>query len=123
MKKILYILVAAALFCFSLTACGGNTAKTTYTKEFSYLPAYSSEMKADSTTPPNNLGFAIANYTIKNAKNTEVFQNYEDILKKNGWNIAQEQKPNNFIAKKDTHQASIIVIPSNKDVKLLIMSK
>jgi hypothetical protein len=123
MKKISYILITALLFCLSLTACGGNTAQTAYTKEFSYLPAYSSEMKLVSTTPPNKLGFAIANYTIKNAKNTDVFQNYENILKKNGWNITHEQKPNNFIAKKGTHQASVIISPYNKDVKILIMSK
>ena len=65
MKKLLYILLTT-LFCFSLAACGGNTAKSAYTKEFSYLPAYNSDMKADSVSQPNTFGLTTANYTIKN---------------------------------------------------------
>ena len=115
--------VLLSVFCFSLVGCGRGTSNVNYSKEFSYLPAYSSDMKADTVSKPNEYGFITANYTIKNTTNTEVFQNYEDILKKNGWTIDQEQKPYNFIAKKDNHQAIVALASSNKDVKVIIMSK
>ena len=122
MKKVLCILLTA-VFCFSLAACGSNASSVTYTKEFSYLPAYSSGMKADSVSQPNKEGFILGNYTVKNTTNTKIFENYENTLKKNGWTITKEQKPTSFTIKKGTHQATILLLQNNKDVKMLIASK
>ncbi|MFL0194316.1 hypothetical protein ACJDU8_01810 [Clostridium sp. WILCCON 0269] len=101
--------------------------KITYTKELSYIPAYNSDMKAVSTAPPNSSGLTTANYTIKNSTNTEVLQNYENIFKQDGWTITQDQKKSNslmgFVSKKDTHQATVVILQNNKDVAIVIKSK
>ena len=143
MKKFLFIPMVLALSII-FVACGaktpnttqatstnnstinGSSTKTTYTKEFSYLPAYNNDMKAVSTKPADNQGFITAYYAIKNITGTNVLQSYENILKKNGWTIAQEQKTSDvvgFIAKKDTHQATIILLQKNNDVAMAIVSK
>jgi hypothetical protein len=122
MKKILYTLLPAVV-CFALIAFGINASKVTYTKEFSYLPAYSSKIKADSVSQPNKAGFILGNYTLKNTNNTKVFQDYENILKKNGWTVTKEQKPTSFTIKKDSHQTTILLLQKSKDVKMLISSK
>jgi hypothetical protein len=52
-----------------------------------------------------------------------VFQDYENILKKNGWTVTKEQKPTSFTIKKDSHQTTILLLQKSKDVKMLISSK
>lgn len=132
MKKFFYILMVLAL-SVAFAACGSKTpnnavsntsnTKITYTAEFPYIPAYSSYIKADSVSQPNNLGVITANYTIKNATNIEVFVNYKNIFKKDGWTLTKEQKPNNFVAKKNTHQVTVTILPSKNDVKMIIVTK
>lgn len=122
MKKKLYILLAT-LFCFALIAWGISTYRVAQNKQFSYLPAYNSDMKATANSSPNAAGLCTGTYTVKNATKAEVFQNYENILKKGGWTITQEQKPNNLAAKKDKHQVTLITMQNNKDVDIIIMSK
>ncbi len=80
-------------------------------------------MKEDSTPVPIQPGFTLARYTLKNTTDSEVFQNYEDKLKKDGWSIIEQQKPTTFVAKKGEHQATFVVIQNNKDVSLTISSK
>jgi hypothetical protein len=132
MRKILlifsvFLLLIGFISCSAKTPNSTNNsskAGVTYTKEFSYLPAYSSNFKADSTPSVDKAtGFNKATYTIKNTTNTEVFQNYESILKNNGWTIIQDQKPYSIVAKKDTHQATFVTQAVGKDVKLLVYTK
>jgi predicted small lipoprotein YifL len=142
MKKILFLPMVLALSII-FVACGAkgpnttkatntttsssiSNTKTAYTKEFSYLPAYSADMKALNTKPADKQGFITAYYAMKNMTGTNILQSYENILKKNGWTISQEQKTNDvvgFMAKKDNHQATIILLQKNKDVAMAIVSK
>jgi hypothetical protein len=93
-------------------------------KEITYLPAYNSDMKADSFFPADkNNKLSMGIYTIKSTTSDEVFQNYEKILKSDGWNIYQDVKDHSISAKKGTHDCTIIIQQSNKDVKLTISSK
>lgn len=122
MRKILLIF-STLMLIMCLVSCGAKTSNIVYTKEFSYLPAYSSSMKAVSTSPSNNFGLSTANYDIKNTTNTEVFETYENLLKKDGWTIVKDQKPYNIMAKKGAHQVTIVMMQSEKDIKLIIMAK
>ena len=133
MKKFLSILVVLAI-AISLTACadkGSGSASTssnitiTYTKEFSYLPAYSG-MKLQSFTPSKASGdVSTAKYIIKVINWKEILQNYENILKKDGWTISQDNKPTCLVAKKGTHQVALLLSTNGKgtDVTLGVVSK
>ena len=37
-----------------------------------------------------------------------MLQNYENILKKDGWTIYEDKKPNSIAAKKDAHQVALV---------------
>lgn len=120
MKKLSNLLLILILLT-ALVACG---TKTTYTKEISYLPSYSSDMKLDNFTPTDKkTGFSTASYIISNTTNKDVLQNYKDILKKDGWTITQDLTPNSLAAKKDTHSVSLIPKQNYADVQLLILAK
>jgi hypothetical protein len=124
LKKLLHILISI-LFCFSLATWSVSAAKSTYTKEFSYLPSYSSNMELQSFTPPtqSTQGYGIAKYTIKNTNKNDVLLKYESILKKDGWTIYDDKKPYSIGAKKDTHQIGLVPTSTGKDVLLTVFSK
>jgi hypothetical protein len=118
MKK----LILFSFLLIILVSCGN---KITFTKEFSYLPMYSSTMKLASYSPAvsKSNGFSTARYTINNSNNADVLLNYEKILKKNGWSIYDDHKPYSFGAQKGTHQVTLVPQQSGNDVILNVMSK
>jgi uncharacterized lipoprotein YehR (DUF1307 family) len=131
MKKILYIAMTLVI-AISLVACGtqnlnkvnnGNNIKISYTKEFTYLPSYNG-VKATSftaATKKNQLG--IAKYTVKNVTDTKVYEDYEGILKNDGWTITKDKKYFSIVAKKNKHIADIIIQKAGKDIILMVISK
>lgn len=132
MKKFFYIL-AVIIISTSLAACGTNkssntktnstTSKITYTKEITYFPSYN-EAKSTEYTPASKTNpFSTAKYTIKNTTDTKVYEDYESMLKQDGWTITKGQKYFGISAKKDTHMANILIQKANKDVILVIISK
>lgn len=128
MKKLIYIF-AIMVISISLVSCGvkgSNSAasdiKITYTKELSYLPSYNG-MQSAQYTPASKKALATEKYTIKNTTDTKVYEDYESILKNDGWTITKDQKYFAISAKKDTHMANIIIQKNGKDVILMIISK
>jgi ABC-type oligopeptide transport system substrate-binding subunit len=131
MKKILYIAMALVI-AISLAACGTqnskkanttNNIKITYTKEFTYLPSYNG-VKATSFTPATKKApLGIAKYTIKNTTDTKLYEDYESILKNDGWTITKDQKYYSIVAKKDKHIADILIQKTGKDIILMVISK
>jgi hypothetical protein len=133
MKKFFYILTVI-IISLSLASCGtkspsntaGNT-KITYTKELTYFPSYNginSGVKSTQFTPATKKApFATAKYTIPNTTDTKVYDDYETMLKRDGWTITKEQKYFGISAKKDTHMANILIQKSGKDVILVVISK
>ncbi|MFL0196711.1 hypothetical protein ACJDU8_14265 [Clostridium sp. WILCCON 0269] len=107
----------------ALLAWGIITYRSAQTKQFSYVPAYNSEMKATCNSSPNKYGVSSSSYTIKNTTRADVLQNYENILKKNGWTITEEHKPSTFTATKDKHRATLIAMQNNKDVDIIMISR
>lgn len=127
MKK-LFIIISAFVLLIGLTACGSvSTTKASniaYTKEFSYIPAYSAAMKADSTSSTSVKDFTQANYTLQNVTNIKVFEKYQDLLNEDGWTITNSEKPRSITAKKDAHIVTMSIMQySDNVIKLIIMAK
>lgn len=120
MKKLCIIILSFVLL-IGFVSCRSTKA---YTEEFPYLPAYYNNIKSDTSPSYDKItGFSKATYTIVNTTNTEVFLNYENILKNDDWTITQDQNPDSIVANKGTHQATIKTQVAGKDVKLLILTK
>lgn len=138
MKKFLYV-TTILVISLSFVACGSKTTtaskattdasvaaakiKVTYTKELKYLPSYNGVQAGEYTAKSKKSPLATSKYTLKNTADTKVFQDYQAILKKDGWTITQAKKSYNILAKKGTHTVDVIVQKSNKDVILMIISK
>jgi len=146
MKKFLYVTTILVL-SLSFVACG-NKATTTannttkkastntttaaanipaktkivYTKELKYLPSYNG-VKSTKYTAAGKKTLATSKYTLKNTTDAKVFQDYQAILKKDGWTITQAKKSFSISAKKGTHISNVIIQKSGKDVMLMILSK
>ncbi|WP_088188342.1 hypothetical protein [Desulfosporosinus sp. FKA] len=139
MKKTFYCLMVLMILT-TVVSCGtkppnttaNNAANTssnssntkTYTEEFSYLPAYNSVKSAVSYKPASTAQpLGEATYIIQNTKDTQVFENYEALLKKDGWTISQEKKVVSFTAKKQDHVANISISIFGTGVILTVQSK
>lgn len=139
MKKTIYLFTILVLI-ISLVACGAkkpspvtnNPAvinppdnKITYTKEIPYMPSYAGMKSTEFNPATTKEPLAKAIYAIKNTTDVKVFEDYEAILKKEGWTITKEQKAASFSAKKDTRIANISIstLTTNKDVLLTIQTK
>ena len=139
MKKFLYV-TTILVISLSFVACGNkvtttanNTtkkaatnvpakAKIVYTKELTYLPSYNGIQSAKYTAKTKK-ALATSKYTLKNTTDTKVFNDYQAILKQDGWTITVAKKYAIIFAKKGTHTANIIVQKMGKDVILMISSK
>ncbi|MBU3218201.1 hypothetical protein LL033_14655 [Clostridium estertheticum] len=138
MKKFLYITMVLVI-SLSFVACGSKTttdasktskaatttpAKITYTKDLAYLPTYNG-VKSAKYTAKTKKTLATSKYTLKNTTDVKVFNDYQAILKKDGWTITGATKSTTIFAKKGTHIANIIVqkMGKDKDVILMISSK
>ncbi|MDQ7095371.1 hypothetical protein REC12_17410 [Desulfosporosinus sp. PR] len=127
MKKItIYCLIAVLLL--TLTACNAKTPSdtgqttATYTKEFSYLPAYGSmEYQSLTQTPQKQ---STARYLIKNTTPEKVLNGYADILKNDGWTInwsyTKDKKPASLVAQKDNHIVAMLPQQTGNNVLLII---
>jgi uncharacterized membrane protein len=109
----------------SSNAVSKSNATSNIHKEFSYLPSSNIAMKLLSLTPPSKekQGYIIAKYIVKNTNNNDVLQNYENVLKKDGWTIYEDKKPYSIAAKKGSHQVALIPSTSGSDVQLTVVSK
>ncbi|MBU3173249.1 hypothetical protein [Clostridium estertheticum] len=137
MKKFLYITMVLVV-SLSFVACGSKTTtdasksttpvaattpvKITYTKELAYLPTYNG-VKTATYTAKTKKALANSKYTLKSTTDVKVFNDYQAILKQDGWTITEAKKSYSLIAKKGTHMAIILIQKTNKDVILSIMSK
>lgn len=98
-------------------------ADSKYTKEFTYLPSYNGAQSTEFTPATTKEPLAKARYIIKNTTDVKAYEDYEDILKKEGWTITKEERVINFSVKKDTHTANISLQISGNDVILTVQSK
>lgn len=120
-KKILYgtiigiIIVIIVVFAF-------NSRKMTYTKEFTYLPQYKS-MKVDKYQPTKNNQFGNAVYKLQGAQYKQALNDYEKILKRDGWKITKDGKPEHVEAEKSNHVVKINAVDSKGYVTILIWTK
>ncbi|MCB2357818.1 hypothetical protein [Clostridium estertheticum] len=142
MKKFLYITMVLVI-SLSFVACGSkNTTdasktskdttpvaattpaktKITYTKDLAYLPTYNG-VKTATYTAKTKKTLATSKYTLKSTTDVKVFNDYQAILKQDGWTITEAKKSYSLIAKKGTHMAIILIQKTTKDVILSIMSK
>ncbi|MBX4268019.1 hypothetical protein [Clostridium estertheticum] len=137
MKKFLYITMVLVI-SLSFVACGSKTttdasktttpvaattpAKITYTKDLAYLPTYNG-VKTATYTAKTKKTLATSKYTLKSTTDVKVFNDYQSILKQDGWTITGTTKSTILLAKKGTHIANIIVQKMGKDVILMISSK
>lgn len=117
MKKIL--ILALVLATLTITGC---SQKVSYLEEFSYLPGVTG-MKVDQFEEAEGDGFANAIYKIKDEDYEDFLDKYEEILLKDGWEIAEENKPENLEATKDDHIARINVVDSKEELMILIWAK
>ncbi|MBU3190274.1 hypothetical protein K9O30_01915 [Clostridium bowmanii] len=136
MKKFIYIPMILSISIL-FVACGAKTPananktnttiptaiKVTYTKKLAYLPSYNGVQPTQYTAASKKSALATSKYTIKNTTDSKVFQDYENILKKDGWTITSSKKYVSIFAKKDKHIANIVIQKYNKDVLLQVMSK
>lgn len=136
MKKLLYCLTLLILLV-PLVSCGTKNPsqtnndgtsisadnKITYTKEFTYLPSYNGVQSTKYTPANTKQPLAKAQYTIKNTQDAKVFEDYETILKKDGWTITQEVKVISFSAKKENHLVNVSIQIFGNDVILTVESK
>ena len=105
------------------TATTTTPTKITYTQKLTYLPSYNGVQPTQYTAASKKAALATSKYAIKNTTDTKVFQDYENILKKDGWTVTNSKKYNSIFAKKDTHIANIVIQKNGKDVILQVMSK
>ncbi len=119
MKKKLAGALSIFTSLFLLTSCTG---KIEYTEQFDYLPQ-TNDMKVEDHTEATEEQMGSATYIIKDTKSEDVMDNYFKKLKKDKWEITEDQRPTLIKAKKESHE--VIIAPSqvDKDVKLTIVSK
>ncbi|GCD09708.1 hypothetical protein [Clostridium tagluense] len=139
MKKFLYIPMVLGISIL-FVACGAKTpvnaskattttptattsTKIIYTQKLTYLPSYNGVQPTEYTPASKKSALATSTYTIKNTTDIKVFEDYQNILKKDGWTITDAKKHYSIFAKKDKHMASIIIQKSSKDVILQVTSK
>ncbi|WML36734.1 hypothetical protein [Clostridium sp. OS1-26] len=121
-------ILAVGLVSYSLLKSNNNislgfTPKITYTEEIKYVPSYNQTKATQVTTPTDKSPFTTARYTIKDTTDEKVYKDYEKMLKKDGWTIAQGQQYFAISAKKDKHMANFLFQKAGKDLILVIISK
>ncbi len=104
---------------FMLTSCGG---KTTPTKEFNYLPQVN-DMKVEEHKEATKDEMGTATYTIKDTTSEKAMDDYFKKLKKDGWEITEDQRPTLIKAKKEAHEVTIIPTQDGENVTLTVLSK
>ncbi|AFM39367.1 hypothetical protein Desaci_0295 [Desulfosporosinus acidiphilus SJ4] len=118
---LLIFLVLGVTACNTKTPNGTTQNTVTYTKEFSYLPAYGN-MEYQSLTETNQ--GQTARYLIKNTTVDKVLTGYGDILKTDGWTLnwsyTKDKKPASLVAQKDNHTVALLPRQDNKDVLLIV---
>ncbi|RCX17144.1 hypothetical protein DFR58_10837 [Anaerobacterium chartisolvens] len=114
--------IVIAFIAVALVVLGGCGEKSTYTKEFEYLPSYPG-MESANTTQVYQQTFSNAVYTIKNAAHKDIFKKYKSILEKDGWKIKDSDNPISINAEKGKHMAVIIPMQVKNDVTIFILSK
>lgn len=119
-RKILYSIIGIIIVIVGVI--GFNSRKITYTKEFTYLPQYKN-MKVEKYQKVQNNQFGNAVYKLQRAQYKEALNGYEKILKRDGWTIVKENKPEDIEVKKEKHIAKIHAVNSKDYVIILVWTK
>ena len=106
----------------SILAITGCSPKVTYLEEFSYLPAVEG-MEVDDFEEAKGDGFGNAIYKIADEDYEDFLDKYEEILVKDGWEITEENKPENLEATKDNHTARINVVDINEELQVSVTAE
>ncbi|WP_032122646.1 hypothetical protein [Clostridium amazonitimonense] len=120
-KKILYSVMGIILIII-IGVVSFNSRKITYTKEFGYLPQYKN-MKVEKYQPSEKEQFGNAIYKLEGVEYKNFINNYGKILKRDGWTIVKENKPEDIEVKKDNHVVKIHVVDSKDYLIILIWTK
>ncbi|KEI16747.1 hypothetical protein [Clostridium haemolyticum] len=119
-KKILYSIIAIIVIITGIFIF--NSRKITYTKEFTYLPQYKN-MRVEKCQPVKDNQFGNAVYKLEGVDYKKFINNYVKILKRDGWTVVKENKPEDIEVKKDKHIAKIHAVDSKDYVTILIWTK
>lgn len=119
-RKILYSIIAIILIIIGIFIF--NSRKITYTKEFSYLPQYKN-MKVEKCQSVKDNQFGNAIYKLEGVEYKDFIDNYGKVLKRDGWTIIKENKPEDIEVKKDKHIAKIHAVNCKDYVTILIWTK
>lgn len=115
-KIILFLLLVTLLV---LPACGPNK-RIVYTKEFTFLPMHTS-MELQEFDEPVQGGFGRAVYYVDDFDT--FFTEYEEILKKDGWQIAEDNKPDALTVTKGDHTSAMVLSQIEGTNTLIILAR
>lgn len=135
MKKILFVTLSLFIVLMAAAGCtkspsqpneptapGTDTPKLTYTEEFSYLPALPS-MKLKDLQKGQEGSYDYAYYTLSDIEYDKILDQYESLLKKDGWTVTEDKKPKSLTVTKDDHLAAMSLSKVNNVPTLVITSK
>ena len=120
-KKKFILLLLAISFVIMSYSCGKM--QITYTKEFSYLPAYSGMVLTSQGSKPDKNGFKGAVYVVKNSISSDVLKQYQKLLNGDGWKTTTDNKPIDIVMDKASHRAIITATQNKSDAYLTIVTK
>lgn len=114
-KYMLYLLMILLLL-------SGCTKATKYLDEYTYLPAHDNMVQVSFQEPTDDkMGAAV--YKVENKTAESFFEEYESILKKEGWEVTTDNKPESIVVEKDEYRAIITATESDEDLIVNIISK
>lgn len=119
MKKRIISTLSLLTITLTLAGCGGET---TYTEEFDYLPQ-TKDMKVEEHKEATEDQMGTATYKIEDTTSEEVMDDYHKKLKKDGWEITEDNRPILLKAEKGEHKVTVVPTQSDKDVILTVVSK
>jgi hypothetical protein len=117
LKKSFYIVGILIILLLSFSC----TRKVPYTKEIPYLPSMQGmvfEKEEKSNEKSKNYVYDINNTTYE-----KVLENYEPILKKDGWKITEDKKPTYISATKGENNVILIPQKDGGKVKMVVVTR
>ena len=92
------------MFSLTLVVCG----KTTYTKEFTYLPSQKT-ITLKNFQKPTKTKMGVCKYIVKNKKSADAIADYKKVLTKDGWKTTETKNTASVItATKGSHIVAIV---------------
>ncbi len=114
------LLILVVVMIMTILACAPKE-KITYTKEFPYLPAHEAMKLQEFEEGPQG-GFGRAVYEIEGEFDS-FLANYEEILKKDSWEITDDKKPDAMTVTKGENTAVMTLYDLEGTTTLIVLAK